>query len=770
MNGIEAVQSVALLGSFLPRQCGIAAFTTDLAESLSTAFPRLDCGVVAMNDAGQRYIYGDRVRFEITAGDVASYQRAADYLNVGAIDVLCLQHEYGIFGGRAGSHILALLSELRMPIVTTLHTILKDPTDDQRRAMDEITRLSSRLVVMSQHGGELLRERHGVSAGKVDFIPHGIPKLPDSQSSKKRLGIEGATLVLTFGLLSPDKGIEYVIEALPPVVKRHPNLTYVVVGATHPHVKERHGETYRRSLDLLVHKLGVENHVVFHDRFVSAPELAEFLAAADIYITPYLNPEQSTSGTLAYAVGTGKAVISTPYRYARELLAEGRGILVPWRDSGAISETLDHLLCAPDELEALGAGAAEFGRDMAWPAVARKYVSTFERAHSESATRKRAFYAARRSGTRPIDLPALSLDHVRTMTDGTGILQHARFSVPRYEDGYCVDDNARALLLMVLVEDAGTEPRAETHTLSSRYLAFVSHGFNKTTGRFRNFMSYAREWTEECGSEDSHGRALWALGTVVGRSHEPGRQTLAGQLFHDALPAASDFESPRALAFTLLGVHEYLRAFQGERSVEVLRQSLSERLLSSFMVGNNHDWPWCEDILAYDNARLPQALISSGSQMQHSDMVASGLESLSWLLGIQQSDDGLFTPVGSDGFFPRSAESACFDQQPIEACATVSACLDAWRVTGDEQWGREMWRAFSWFLGENQLQTSLYDPMTKGCRDGLHVDRPNENQGAESTLSFLIALAQMGQLDIEMRLRDETVVLPSRAGRVQDKA
>jgi glycosyltransferase involved in cell wall biosynthesis len=760
-----AVRRVALLGNHLPRHCGIATFTTDLADAISVTFPGIECGVVAMNDAGKRHAYGDRVRFEIAESDIESYRRATDFLNVGGFDVLCLQHEYGIFGGKAGSHILAVLSEVHMPIVTTLHTILSEPTVEQRRVMDEVTRLSSRLIVMSHCGGELLREVHGVPADKIDFIPHGIPTLPSSRASKKRLGVEEMSLILTFGLLSPDKGIEYVIDALPAVVARYPTATYVVVGATHPHVKERHGEAYRRSLELRAHKLGVEAHVVFHDRFVSAPELAEFLSAADIYITPYLNPEQITSGTLAYAVGSGKAVISTPYRYARELLADDRGVLVPWKDSAAISATLDKMLGDPEELHALGARAAEYGRNMIWSSVARQYVSSFERAHQESEILRRSFFATTTLARRPAHLPKLNLRHLRALTDDTGILQHALFSIPRYEDGYCIDDNARALLLTTLLEDAGTDDWPTTRSLSSRYLAFVSHALNKDSRRFRNFMAYSREWTEEQGSEDSHGRALWALGAVVGRSREPGCKSLGGELFHAALPAVLEFESPRAWAFTLLGIHEYQRAFQGESGVEVLQKRLSERLLSRFETEAGGDWPWCEDILAYDNARMPQALIVSGNQLGHREMVAAGLRSLQWLNELQSSEEGYFAPVGSNGFYPRHAERARFDQQPIEACATVSACLDAWRVTGDEAWADEMWRAFSWFLGENQLHVSLYDPATGGCRDGLHPDRPNENQGAESTLSFLLALTEMGTLDSEIRLREKSApALPTAEG------
>jgi hypothetical protein len=543
----------------------------------------------------------------------------------------------------------------------------------------------------------------------------------------------------------------------------------VVVGATHPHVRERHGEAYRRSLQLRAQKLGVDKHVVFHDRFVSAGELGEFLSAADIYITPYLNPEQITSGTLAYAVGTGKAVISTPYQYAREVLADGRGALVPWKDSEAIAAALNKLLDDPKELAALGARAAAYGRNMTWPSVAEQYLSSFERAHREGAARRRFAIAPRTRTKRSVDLPEQNLAHMRTMTDDTGILQHAIYSVPRYEDGYCLDDNARALLLASTIEDAGTDDRATVRALSSRYLAFVSHAWNADSRCFRNFMGYSRNWLEERGSDDSQGRALWALGAVVGRAREPGQKSLAGELFHAALPTVCELESPRASAFALLGIHEYLRAFQGESRVEVLQTRVSERLLAMFQRDSAHaEWPWCEDIVTYENARLPQALIVTGHQTGRDDMIATGLASLRWLVDLQTSEEGLFAPIGSNGFCRRNQDGARFDQQPVEACATASACFDAWRVTSDARWVGEMHRAFSWFVGENDLRASLYDPSTGGCRDGLHPDRPNENQGAESTLSFLLALADMGALETEMGLPDGSAH-PHRAG-VADRA
>lgn len=742
-----AIRRVAMLGNYLPRQCGIATFTADLSDAIAAELPALDCFVLAMNDGGARYPYPPRVRFEIAENEIAAYRRAADFLNVNTVDVVSVQHEYGIFGGKAGAHVLPLLHELRMPVVTTLHTILASPDAQQRRVMDDLTRISERLVVMSARGAALLQEVHGVPERKIDLIPHGIPSVPSASASKDRLGVEGKAVLLTFGLLSPDKGVEYVIDALPAILARFPQAVYIVLGATHPHVRERHGETYRVMLETRALQLGVDASVIFHNRFVSHDELTEFLAAADLYVTPSLQPDQSTSGTLAYAVGSGKAVISTPYVYARELLADGRGILVPWRDAGAIARAVNDLLADDAERLAVGQRAAAHGRSMEWPAVARRYVASFERARVEHAARLRTSFRARTLAERPAGLPELNLAHLRLLTDDTGLLQHALYSVPRYDEGYCLDDNARALLLMTLVEDAGTDGGAAVRALASRYLAFVSHAFNRSAGRFRNFMSFERRWTETAGSEDSHGRAAWALGTVTGRLGDPGRRSLAADLFHAALPAVMAFSSPRAWAYTLLGIDEYLAAFQGDRGVQAVRGALAERLLGLFQRTSGPSWPWFENRVTYCNARLPQALLASGTRMDHPEMVATGTRALDWLVSIQRSPDGYFAPVGSNTGVERGVPVAAFDHQPVEACAMVSACLEAHRVTGEDCWVEHARRAFSWFLGQNHLQHSLYDASTGGCRDGLHADRPNENQGAESTLSFLLALVDMQSAD-----------------------
>lgn len=738
---------VAILGNHLPRHCGIATFTTHLADALTMAIPDGDTFVVAVNDAGRRHAYPSRVRFEIAEGDISSYRRAADFLNVNHVDVLSVQHEYGIFGGKAGAHVLGLLRDVRMPIVTTLHTVLSGPTPAQRAVIDEVARLSDRLVVMSESGADLLMRVHQIQSGQIDLIPHGIPYVPVDAASKERLGVDGKTVMLTFGLLSRDKGIEHVIDALPAILAVQPDTVYIVLGATHPHVVEHEGEAYRLMLETRAQQLGVAGNMIFHNRFVSQDELTEFLSAADIYITPYLQPEQITSGTLAYAVGAGKAVISTPYIYARELLADGRGILVPWRDPDAIAHEVVAVMDDDEARRRMCARASAYGVGMSWPAVGVQYLESLSRARGAHASlRRTAFRAVFRAQTlagRPSGLPEITLAHVRMMTDDTGMLQHAIFNVPRYDDGYCLDDNARALLLMALLEEAGAEDPAVLRALGSRYLAFVSHAFDRATGRFRNLLSYARHWLETCGSEDSHGRALWALGALVGRSCERGRQSLAGDLFQSAIPAVSAFTSPRAWGYALLGLDEYLKAFQGDISADARRHELATRLFGLFVRTSGPNWPWFEDSLTYCNARLSQALIVSGDRMERRDMVDAGMRSLDWLISLQSSPEGHFAPVGSSGFYARGGARADFDQQPVEASATVSACLEASRVDPDGEWSTRARWAFNWFLGGNHLQHWLFDASTGGCRDGLHADRPNLNQGAEATLSFLLALQEL---------------------------
>lgn len=739
-----AINRIAFVGNYLPRQCGIATFTTDLCEAIAAEHGDTTCIAVPVNDIDDGYAYPPRVRFELTEKDLESYRRGADFLNINGVDLVCLQFEYGIFGGRAGSHVLTLLRDLRMPIVTTLHTILREPDAQQRRVLTEVAGLSDRLVVMSKRSAEFLQEIYRVAPEKIDLIPHGIPDLPfvDPSFHKDLFGVEGKIVLLSFGLLSANKGIETVIAALPAILAKHPNVVYFIVGATHPHVLRHDGETYRLSLQWLAQEKGVEGQVIFYNRFVSMEELVEFIGAADIYITPYLSAAQAVSGTLAYTVGAGKAVISTPYWHAEEMLDEERGALVPFRDPAALAEQVIDLLDNEAKRHSMRKRAYLYGREMVWPQVARRYMESFQRARAERRHFTPPDFVVKPLDKRPAELPPLKLDHLRRMTDDTGMFQHAIFTVPNYHEGYTIDDNARALTVSALLEELGND---ETADLMSRYFAFVWYAFNAKSGRFRNFMSYQRDWLEENGSDDSHGRALWALGTVLGRSNTPALQNMAGWLFEKSLPAVLDTTSPRAWAFALIGINEYLQRFAGDRTITQAREVMASRLLDLYRQNRSDRWRWYEASLSYCNALLPHALLMCGRGIPNSDMTDAGLESLAWLADLQRAEvpGGHFVPIGSNGFYRRDGERARFDQQPVEAQAMVSACLEAQRITGEKRWSREARRAFDWFLGHNDLNLPIYDPTTGGCRDGLHPDRTNENQGAESSLAFLQALLEL---------------------------
>jgi glycosyltransferase involved in cell wall biosynthesis len=739
------IRRIAFLGDYLPRKCGIATFTSDVLTSVAAEYPGCECFAVPVNDIKGGYDYPDVVRFEIEEQDLASYQRAADFLNIGNVDIVCVQHEFGIYGGPAGRDLLALLRELRMPVVTTLHTLLSEPNPDQRRVMQELVARSTRLVVMSERGRAMLQDNHQVSPAKIDLIPHGIPDIPfvDPNYYKDQFGVEGRMVLLTFGLLSPNKGIEHVLNALPAILAEFPDVVYVVVGATHPNELRNQGESYRLGLERLAKKNKVDRNVIFYNRFVELDELKEFIGAADLYITPYLHEAQITSGTLAYAFGAGKSVISTPYWHAAELLADDRGVLVPFGDAAAIATAVIALLRDDSRRHAMRKNAYKLGRDMVWSNTARLYWRSFELARLEKAAISRKSFATKTLAQRPRDLPAVSLDHLARMTDSTGMFQHAVLTVPNFSEGYCTDDNARAFILAVLLDELLEDP-ARVRALGTTYAAFLLHAFDPGTGRFHNHMSFGRIWLDpQKGSEDCHGRALWALGTAAGRSPHRSFQVLAGQLFVQALPVVAEFTSPRAWAFTLLGIHEYLKRMGGDRQVQQSRELLTTRLTGLFERSMKPDWPWFEHELTYDNAKLAHALILSGHSAGQPAVLEHGLQALRWLAEVQTSENGHFQPIGSNGFYPRGGARALFDQQPIEAQAMVSACLEAYRVTSDAFWYEQAHRAFDWFLGWNDLGLELYSPSTGGCRDALHVDRVNGNEGAESTLAFLLALAEM---------------------------
>ena len=699
-----------------------------------------------MTDHGHSYAYPSVVRIQINDDKIKDYVRAADLLNAGQFDVVSLQHEFGIFGGDAGGDIMALLSRLTMPVVTTLHTVLSEPTPVQRGVLNRILDVSSRVIVMAEKGRELLRTVYGVAAEKIDLIAHGTPDFPfvEPEQAKAKLGFGNRTVILTFGLLSPSKGIEFMIDAMPSILNSCPDAVYVVLGATHPNLVRQQGEAYRDSLVTRAREVGVEDHVVFLDQFVDLATLLDFIAMCDVYVTPYLNASQMTSGTLAYSFALGKAIVSTPYWHACELLADGRGILVPFANSAAIGSEIAGLLTDRPRREAMRKLAYKSSRPMTWERTAERYMTAFESARRghrlrviaglDSGLPLRASHAA----------PDMRTDHFLSMCDDTGLFQHAVHSVPDRDHGYCVDDNARALLLACALTGSG-EPRLP-EALTARFAAFIQHAWNPDTKRFRNFMSFDRRWLEDRGSEDSHGRTLWALGECARSDTSASRRRWATALFAEALPSAENFSSPRAWAFTLLGLDAYCTVNAEDSSPKRVRQFLADKLMSILSAVETTDWVWFEEGLSYDNARLSQALIVTGHSTGTPRYVEAGLRSLRWLMKLQTTSAGWFRPVGTKGFGDRRREPQAFDQQPLEATAAISACLAASRIDDDFEWRTDASRAFAWFLGSNDLKVPLVDLETGSCRDGLHRDRPNENRGGESVVSYLLGLTEIRQL------------------------
>ncbi len=733
------LKKIAVIGTYLPRRCGIATFTSDLAEALAEEIGSGDVYAVAMDDVPEGYRYPDRVQFQIRAQVQSEYRLAADFIIGSQANAVVLQHEFGIFGGPAGAHILRLLRELHVPILTTLHTVLRQPNEEQRRVMDELWKLSDYLVVMSHRGKRMLQEIYGVPEERIAFIPHGIPDVPfvDSNYYKDQFKAEGRRIILTFGLLSPNKGVEFMIEAMPAIVEKYPDTLYIVLGATHPHLKKQFGEAYRTSLQRRVADLGITDNVRFRNQFVELNELVEYIGAADLYVTPYLNEEQITSGTLAYAAGAGKSIVSTPYWHAQELLDDGRGVLVPFQDAQALADGVIQLFDNDTERHQIRKRAYTFCRDMVWKQVARNYLllaqeALQQRSHRPKVTGKRKRVA------RAEELPEVDLRHLRTMTDDTGLIQHAIYSTADRLHGYCVDDNGRALVVCALYQQLFES--SEVDDLASVYLAYLQHALDPKTGRFRNFMAYDRRWLDEIGSEDSHSRALWGLGVMASHSANKAQTAHSIRLFQQAIGAVEQFEHPRAIAYALLGIHAYLEKLGGDAGVRRLREVLAERLYERFLANVRDDWPWCDDTLTYSNATLAHALILSGTWIPHGDMRELGLRSLRWLSDVQRHERGHYSFVGNGGWFPAGGQRALFDQQPIEASQMTYACAEAYRATNDEFWLIESRRALEWFLGRNDLDVAVYDFATGGCRDGLMAEGANQNEGAESTLAWLISL------------------------------
>lgn len=718
---------VCLVSSYPPMLCGIATFTRDLRSGLNEAVPPPSVSVLAVGELLRGKRFSREVLLRIDKEDTAAYRRAGQALNRAGFDAVCVQHEFGIFGGPEGRAIVDLLEEVRCPTITTLHTVERDFEPRYRRALMEVVAATDHLVVPSESGRSLLTGVYGIDERRVSVVHHGVPDVPfaPTEQAKRTLGFNDRTVLLTFGLLSSNKGIEDALDALPEVVEEHPDLLYVVLGATHPEVKRRVGEDYRESLQARVEDLGLSKHVEFHDRYVDQSELVDYLAACDIYVTPYHARQQIVSGTLAYAVGMGKAVISTPYPYARELLADGRGALVGYDDAPGIAAALRRWLDDVGERERVRHRAYDFGRQMTWSQVGRRYLEVF------------ADLSAAGEGRAPADhVPAPNLAHLSRMTDDTGTLQHALYDVPNRRFGYTTDDIARALIVGVRAHARSQD--LEALRLVTTSLAYLAHA-QREDGRFRNEMSYDRRWLDELGSEDTLGQSLWGLGVTMATTTEEGIRGLAWRLFSAALPNVAGLSHARAFAYAVCGLAAALTARPGDRQVRAALASATGFLLDLYDRSRADDWRWFGFDLTYANAKLPQALLLAAQANGNTRLQAVGLEALDFLIE-QTFVSGRFEFVGNEGWHERGGPRADFGQQPIEAAYTAEACLLAATLTGEERYRDLARAALAWFTARNRLGVTLYDPMAGTCQDGIDRTGVSANAGAESTIVCLMAL------------------------------
>lgn len=734
--------AVAFVATYGPRRCGIATFTADLAAAVASSDGRARPMVLAITEPSGQHQYPNEVEFEIRQNVKADYARAAEFVNYSRVRLVSIQHEYGIFGGDDGGYILDFVRALRAPVAVTLHTVLKHPSPNQAAILKTLSAMCAQIIVMSEVARDLLASSYDVRGPIVKIIPHGIPVMDpsaDRQALKTQFCVSGRRLLLTFGLLSPNKGIETVIRALPTVVREFPDLMYFVVGATHPAVLRREGEAYRTMLEREAEKLGVREHLAFRGQFVSSEELRQYLQAADIFVSPYLNEAQVTSGALSYAMGAGAAVVSTPYWHAQELLADRRGYLFPFNDHVALSDVLLDLCRSPSKLQTVRDAALAFAHSMAWPRIGDVYFDLI-RATVGAASSPRAFDIVREPSTAS-SLPELRLDHLLRMTDDTGIIQHATYSVPARRSGYCVDDNARALIVAVQADRLQTTPAARA--LVTTYLSYLQSS-QEQDGAFRNFMSYARVLESASASHDCVGRAIWALGVTATLGEDEGCRVLAREMLNRALPHARDL-GPRGTAQTILGLVSVITAEPSDTGARAMLDGLVAKLTERYRDHATPDWAWFEATLTYDNAILPLALFAAYGVTADRSTLRAARESVEFLERICFHGDRLQL-VGNAGWHSIGGEKAPADEQAIDAAAFVLAFRCAYAVTGDRHYLRRMREAFAWFLGANRLGVPLYDFATAGCRDGMGVEHVNQNQGAESTICFLMALLKMLEL------------------------
>jgi glycosyltransferase involved in cell wall biosynthesis len=732
---------IAYISTYPPRECGIATFNNNLMKAISSNFPKraslLQGGfVVALNDSDslQDYEYPEEVKYVIRQNHQKDYIRAANYINTGNVDACILEHEFGIYGGESGIYILPLLKRLEKPLISILHTILKDPSYVQKIIIREIAEQSSKIIVMSKRAVEFLTEIYDVPAEKIQIIEHGVPDLeaPEDNQIKNLAAFKNHRVLLTFGLLSRNKGLETVVQALPGIVKQHPDVMYVVLGNTHPGVLKNSGEEYRDHLKSLAAKLNVSQHLTFINKFVTDEELINYLTASEIYVTPYLNEAQITSGTLSYAVGAGAAVVSTPYWHATELLAHNRGRLFDFKDSEQLAETINELLSDNEALAEMKENAYEYGLHLRWPQIGAEYIKVAQEsclAHDFSAK------VLKNSIVDPEILPKFSLTHVLRLTDDTGIVQHAKYGIPNLKEGYCLDDNSRALIMALMAYQRNKSK--EAFDLLPIYLSYI-HYMQKDDGNFRNFLSFSRQYLDEVGSEDSFGRTIWALGYLIGCAANNSYQEFAIELFRRSIPHFEKLTYIRGRANTIIGICNYLKVFPADEGMVQILTRLTQPLIEAYEQHKTADWHWFEESMTYDNAILPLALLHSYQITNDEKVKKIALESMKFLDDLTLSN-GYLSPVGNDGWYYRGGTFPVYDQQAIETMAMVLMHFEAYQTFREPEYIEKMFLSYRWFLGENTLRAPLYDHETKGCCDGLLPTGINRNQGAESTLAYLIS-------------------------------
>ncbi len=747
----EGRLKVFFLGTYIPRACGIATFTYDLRNAfINSSNPAHQAYVIAMNNVPNGYKYPPEVIFEINQNSLQDYHRAAEYVNFSQVDLVCVQHEFGIYGGEAGNYLGHFLSRVEKPIVTTLHTVLAQPEDGYYRSLRQVINFSDYLVVMAEKARKLLVEIYDAPEEKIRLIPHGIPESPDKNSEelKQELGLQGKKVLLTFGLLSPNKGIEIVIDALAEIKQHFPDVVYLVVGATHPEVKRHQGEEYREFLIKKSRENGVAENVIFVNKFVSLDELRKYIGACDIYISPYWVREQIVSGTLSYTVGMGKPVISTPSWYAEEVLAEGRGILVDFGDWQALAQNVIKLLNDEKLRKSISEKAKEFGRQMLWSEVGKAYKSLFQ----EAIEKGRKFRQIRYFPSRiypELSVDSFRLEHFLNLTDDTGIIQHSFYHIPDRKTGYSTDDVGRALAVMMKYWNSSNNSQAIQ--LAEKYLSFLKFS-QKEDGLFHNFMSYHREFLDKVGSDDTQGRALLGLGMTVWIAPEPGLRAVAKDCF-DRCFEVFETNYPMALSYGICSAWAYLKRYPGARRVKNKAEEFAERLYELYQTHSERNWRWVGDIITYGAGKVCTAFLQAGEIFSEQKYLDAGIDILEFLLKHLDQREYI-NVVGNQGWFPRNSSPALYDQQPICAGYLVEALVEAYRKTANDRYRGLARKAFEWFLGRNRLGIPLYDPNTGGCRDGLLKDGVNLNQGAESLICFWDAYLNLNQLALRQGLLD----------------